>query len=206
MPVATKIIDSECKFHAIVSACSMATESDLRAILTDLNKALDDIKDSLEADGVFTHSLCIQVTGIEPEQGAFKGEGMGDELHDPWTSFCPSFWSRLVTTPTLATDLDQFLGKFRSLLELGNNTLCSPMAEGDEIQFGEPLLAHLALTHPRFISNYMEFLQLWDMDHEVEISGAILEILKAHPADADAQELRKHCLEEFAGTDLVSLL
>ncbi|MHA6263193.1 hypothetical protein ACXYMO_08325 [Arenibacterium sp. CAU 1754] len=206
MPTEAYIVQSECKFHAVVTASSIAHESALDEILVDLDRALDILKDNLETDGVLAHALCLQVAGIEPDKGAYKSEGMGDELHDPWTSFCPAFWTKLIATPSLEPRLAQFLEKLRGLLEYGNNTLCFPMSEGDETQFGEPLLAHLTLTDPRFIPNYMAFLRLWDMDHEVEISGAILEILETYPDDANAKALREYCLEVFAGTDLAEQL
>lgn len=206
MPIESYIVQSECKFHAVVTAASIAHESALDEILVDLDQALDILKDNLETKGVFGHALCLQVAGIKPEQGAFEGEGMGDELHDPWTSFCPAFWTKLLATPSLEPRLAQFLEKLRGLLEYGNNTLSFPMSEGDETQFGEPLLAHLALTDPRFIPNYMAFLRLWDMDHEVEISGAIFEIVETYPNDTNAKALREYCVEEFAYTDLAEQL
>lgn len=206
MSVEAKMIESECKLHAIVIAHSIANEVDLRAILVDLDAALDILRDKIDADGASYHEICLQVEGVEPEFGAFEGTEISGGTHDPWTSFSPAFWTKLANTPSLESELLRFLGKFRALLEYGNNTLFSPMSEGDETQFGEPILAHLALTNPRFIPIYMEFLELWDMDHEVEISGAILEILETYPADINAKALREHCKNAFAGTDLASQL
>lgn len=193
MAVKLQTVDSECKVYIVVTAASIETKADLISIMDDLDTALTHLDAKIPDDELFYYQICIQVDGIGPTLGRYESQGMGD-THDPWTSFCPAFWNKAAETPELRDRIDAFLTRFVGILSERSKTAVSALSEGDETQLGEPLMAHLALTDVRFIPMYRNFLAFWDMHHEVEISGAIDQILKTHGWCAETEGLLSQCL------------
>lgn len=95
-------------------------------------------------------------------------------------------------------EVEKFVERFQSILRKTAKTAISAPSEFDEVQLGEPLLAHLALTDLAFVPVYLGFLQIWDQDHEVEISGAVNEILKRHRYCEEVEQLLSYCLLEVS--------
>ena len=210
MPVTTEHVTSECKKYFIVTSGknSISDENGIKNILSDVDTALTDLEANLHDRDLFFHQICLEITGAEHQNGAFVGFSMGDEKYDPWTSFCPSFWDRAISIPKLQDSIDALLHRWRAILEKGNKTASGCTSEADETQFGQPLLSHLAIREKRFVPHFQNFLRHWDMDHEVEISGAIIEILKEHGVCEETEELLAYCLLERGGfgNDMTTLL
>lgn len=206
MPITSEHVKAECKRYIVITSDSMSGEYDIETILGDFDIALTDLEAHLSDKDLYYHQICLEIKGIEPQNGGFVGASMGDETYDPWTSFCPSFWDKAISIPKCQDNIEKLLHRWRGIIEKGNQTAVSCLAEGDETQLGQPLLTHLALRDRRFVPHFKYFLQHWDMDHEVEISSAIIEILETHGMCDETEDLLNYCLLERGGFGMNDLL
>jgi hypothetical protein len=67
----------------------------------------------------------------------------------------------------------------------------SSLWEDDTTQFGEPLMLLLAILDITFVAQYQKFLELWDLDHQVEIWAAVDAIVQHHGKRREIAALRK---------------
>lgn len=206
MPITSERIKAECKRYIVVTSDSMSSEDDIETILRDFDLALTDLEAHLPDKDLYYHQICLEIKGIEPQSGGFLGASFGDETYDPWTSFCPSFWDKAISIPKLQETIEELLQRLRSIIEKGSKTAVGRLSEGDETQLGQPLLTHLAMRDRRYVPHFKNFLQHWDMNHEVEISGAIIEILETHGMCDEAEVLLDYCLLERGGFNMRDLL
>lgn len=152
MSVTKEVIDAECKLVIRVTGASLAKKENLEAILTDLNQALTALEEEMASSRHYFFQISLEVDGVAPKAGAFNPYETAEgtiEPNDPWCSFCPEFWDKALSEPELRLDVKKFVKRFNSILRKVVKTAHSPPSELDEVQLGEPLLAHLAHTARR---------------------------------------------------------
>ena len=195
MPLTKDIDEDECKLFLRVTGDSLSSTESLKAILADLDLALGELDQEMSSSDHYYFQICLDVAGVAPKVGAFSPYDV-DDSDDPWIAFCPDFWTRAMADPEVRPGVEEFVARFQGILRKHSAEAISPPSEHDEVQLGEPLLAHLAMSDRGFVPYYIGFLRLWDMDHEVAISEAVDEIM-SHHGDCDAVEaLLSHCLIE----------
>lgn len=199
MPVTREVIESDCKLIVRVSGNSIASRDDFIEILVDLDHALTILEEVLSSTDHYFYQICLDIADLTPKAGAFDPYDTTcdeNDSNDPWCSFCPDFWTKALSDPDLRPLVEKFIKRFQNILAISAETAISAPSETDEVQLGEPLLAHLALTDLEFVTDYIGFLRIWDMDHEVEISGAVNEILARHGYCDEIEKLLSYCLLE----------
>lgn len=197
MSVTQEIIEDDCKLVIRVSGHGLNTADDISAILDDLDKALTALETEMSTSDHYYFQIVLDLDGVTPKAGAFNPEETSEdevEPNDPWCSFCPDFWTKALADPAFKPRVDSFVERFQSILREAKRTAISAPSEFDEVQLGEPLMAHLALSDPQFVPHYIGFLRLWDPGHEVYISEAVDEILAHHGIREETKELLSYVL------------
>ncbi len=191
MPVTKIALEEDCKLVIAVTASEPPDAEAKAAIFDDLDRALEGLSEEINGDPFF-YQITLDIEGYARKAGAFSPEETDPEEaeeHDPWVSFCPEFWTEALNDPNLRPRVAQFAERLQGILYSAAKTAHSAPSEFDEVQLGEPLMAHLAIADAAFIARYIGFYESWDMDHEVEISGAVAAIIAAHGACPEVDAL-----------------
>lgn len=186
--------EDELKLVITVSCDDIQSTDAITRSFDDIDVALNRILEKARDEEIYFFSLILQADGVEPAPGnydPYSEDGISLGEVNPWQSFCPMFWDAACQSDETRARVDQFATKLVSVVErvstFGRST--ESLWEDDETQFGEPVLSHLALADRAFVPFYTRMLQAWDLGHEVEQNGAIVEMIEAHGSCAEIEDL-----------------
>lgn len=134
----------------------------------------------------------------------------GQGLVDVWRPENLAFWRSLLALPGFSERLEAWLDDCAELQQFARpfTVATGGVWENEQSQFPEAALSTFAKADVRFVPRYTQFLQIWDMDHEVHQSQTIAELFEIHGACPETLELLEvkltnaqgqHGTEQFAG-------
>lgn len=194
MSLQTTYVQDELKLLLSVTCSDISRPSVIERTFGDLDHALDQIEEKLDARDIFFYQIAIDIPGEPPAPGAYNPyEGLDYYLArtNPWTSFAPKFWEAALKDVQLRQRAMVWLVRMEEVL-LKAAALRRPtesLWEDDETQLGEPIASHLALIDLSFVPYYTQLLRLWDHDTAMETGQAVLPIVKRHGLCQDIQDM-----------------
>jgi hypothetical protein len=210
MSVRTESIESDCLFVANVSCNDISSNEGIENVFDDLNIALAKIQESIGDPQYWRFLIVLVAEGVPATRGEFDPYDGGKYnlgSRNPWEAFCPSFWTNAGKNPQFRRRIIEWIGRLEETLRLAETRELSTESlwEDDQTQFGEPLVTHLALVDVYFVPFYTRLLRLWDLSHEVEQGGAVIEMVNRHGITPETKELIL-CYTEVTGSDELGLL
>lgn len=172
--------EDSCSYMQVIKNTATLTESRLRATLKDLVTALGEIEARLGQRELYFFGL--DPTGTwSPEEGEFYA---GDD-------HVALFWQDVVTRPELHADARAYFEAALSLLKHAQSVSRSSdgIWECDTVQLAELGITVFACAQVEFVPLFTRFLRVWDMDHEVNQSDAIITIVQQHGVCPETEEL-----------------
>ncbi len=199
--IRTEFVPADIAFIVHVHASKPAAAGDWQKIFDDLDSAMDEIEAKVSDPDTWSFQIRLRVDGFDAER--FFGSGDEDyeytlTSHDPWDCYSLDFWRSALSDPALRRRVERWVSRYAQTLKRAEKAMRSTASlwEDDTTQFGEPLMLLLALLDVTFVAHYEEFLQLWDLDHQVEIWPAVNAILEYHGRRRETAALRKILAEQ----------
>lgn len=163
---------------------NIASKSEIESVFHKLNEIFDLILTELDGDEDGFHAqIVIQADGVASQDGNFKFfdrsvSGVIDL--DPWTSFCPPFWTSAWHNPDTKQLVKDWLSKMEVFLEEVEPASQVCFSEDEETHFGLPILSHLVLEDPELVPPFVAIANCWDMDHDVYVEHVVERIFEKY--------------------------
>jgi hypothetical protein len=150
----------DCVFHARVTCEGPPTA----AVFEELAQALIHLKNHLDSGEATYIALSAFIDGakVQPFLKVRIPVATVDELL-PYAEFSAAFWNAALATPSARACLSEFLAKLEDFAQYATRDdggiwcLC----EHNEVMFGQPIFAYLAMQEIGFVPNYTRMLSHW---------------------------------------------
>jgi hypothetical protein len=193
--IKTEVVPDDLAFIVHVRASKPVAAKDWQKIFDDLDRAMDEIEAKLTDHDTDCFQIRLVVDGFNSRRLLVFEEGgeYTDSSNDPWDGYSPDFWRSALADPALRPRVEQWVIRYVKALKCGEMAArsTSSLWEDDHTQFGEPLMMLLAIQDIAFVAQYQKFLELWDLDHQVEIWTAVEGIIQQHGKRRETAALRK---------------
>jgi hypothetical protein len=201
--IKTEVVPDDLAFIVHVRASKPTAAKDWQKIFDDLDRAMDEIEAKVTDHDTYRFQIRLRVDNFKSQR--FFGSEEGGEYtltsNDPWDGYSPDFWQSALADPASRPRVERWVSRYAKTLKRAEKAERSTASlwEDDTTQFGEPLMLLLAVLDIAFVAHYKKFLELWDLDHQVEIWGAVDAIIQHHGKRRETTALRKILVQAQEG-------
>jgi hypothetical protein len=183
--IRTEVVPDDAAFIVHVYARKPAAPDDWQKIFDDLDRAMDEIGTKVTDHEITYFQIRLRVKGYDAQHLHGRPEEGGEyrlTAHDPWGGYSPDFWRSALSDPACRQRVERWVSRHLETLKRAQDAKqnTESLWEDDNTQFGEPLMFLLAAMDVTVVAHYVAFIELWDLDHQVEVWPVIEALLEKY--------------------------